>query len=229
MDILSFYVNKKIVRVKIEWTTNKNIYLKIKNDDIVVSAPKGVNLKLIEKFVSENIGKFSKYLDKEKKNKLFSIQENFIYLKGKKRQFIVLTGFKKLSFKEIENNLYLNTKTGDEEEVIFIIKSLLKKTLEDYLKKNINIYEKKLFLDSHDIKIRYKTSAWGTNIISKRRISFSSRLAHYDNDVIDYVIVHELAHTLEPNHSSNFWKIVESIIPDYKKIRNQLKSIPNDR
>ena len=46
-----------------------------------------------------------------------------------------------------------------------------------------------------------------------------------DDDVIDYVVVHELAHIKEMNHSSKFWKIVESILPDYKNRRNRLKEL----
>lgn len=43
----------------------------------------------------------------------------------------------------------------------------------------------------------------------------------------DYVVVHELAHRLEMNHSDRFWKIVESQIPDYKERRNLLKTYEN--
>jgi len=41
--------------------------------------------------------------------------------------------------------------------------------------------------------------------------------------VIDYVVVHELAHTIQPNHSKKFWLEVENIIPDYKLKRKWLK------
>ena len=46
-----------------------------------------------------------------------------------------------------------------------------------------------------------------------------------DEDVIDYVVVHELAHLIEMNHSKRFWVIVESIIPDHKKRRQRLKEL----
>ena len=44
-----------------------------------------------------------------------------------------------------------------------------------------------------------------------------------DEDVIDYVVVHELAHITEHNHSANFWKVVENILPDYKDKQKKLK------
>ena len=42
-------------------------------------------------------------------------------------------------------------------------------------------------------------------------------------DVIDYVIVHELSHTVEHNHSARFWKLVQGILPDYKERRAKLR------
>lgn len=45
---------------------------------------------------------------------------------------------------------------------------------------------------------------------------------YFDTDVIDYVIIHELCHLKEMNHSSKFWKLVEEIMPDYKNHKIKL-------
>jgi predicted metal-dependent hydrolase len=58
---------------------------------------------------------------------------------------------------------------------------------------------------------------------SKGNIAFSYRLMLYPEAAIDYVVVHELAHLLEMNHSPAFYKIVESVMPDYKERRKLLK------
>ena len=58
---------------------------------------------------------------------------------------------------------------------------------------------------------------------SKGNLSFSYLLMLYPNEAIDYVVVHELAHLLEMNHSKNFYQIVESVLPDYKERRKLLK------
>ncbi|MBQ8302206.1 MAG: M48 family metallopeptidase [Clostridia bacterium] len=58
---------------------------------------------------------------------------------------------------------------------------------------------------------------------SKGNISFSYLLMLYPEEAIDYVVVHELAHLVEMNHSSRFYKIVEGVLPDYKERKKLLK------
>ena len=58
---------------------------------------------------------------------------------------------------------------------------------------------------------------------AKGNISYSYRLMLYPEPAIDYVVVHELAHTLEMNHSPRFWAVVEKYMPDYKERKKLLK------
>ena len=57
----------------------------------------------------------------------------------------------------------------------------------------------------------------------KGNISFSYRLMLYPEEAIDYVVVHELSHLVHMNHSADFYKLVESVLPDYKERRKLLK------
>ena len=72
------------------------------------------------------------------------------------------------------------------------------------------------------ITIRAQRSRWGS-CSSKGNLNFNCLLALVPEDVLDYVIVHELCHLLEMNHSSAFWNNVERIIPDYQVRRKWLK------
>ncbi len=74
------------------------------------------------------------------------------------------------------------------------------------------------------VRVRDMTSRWGS-CSGKGNLSFNIRLLSAPGDVIDYVIVHELAHCREMNHSPRFWAVVENAIPEYKELRKQLRMI----
>ncbi len=66
-----------------------------------------------------------------------------------------------------------------------------------------------------DIKIKLTQTNWGS-CSAKGNINLSARLLFAPNKVIDYVIIHELAHLVELNHSARFWNLVATAMPDYK-------------
>jgi len=68
---------------------------------------------------------------------------------------------------------------------------------------------------------------WGS-CSAQNRINISWRLIMADDGVIEYIIVHELAHLKELNHSARFWAIIESYIPDYKARRERLHSLQRE-
>ena len=72
------------------------------------------------------------------------------------------------------------------------------------------------------ISIREQKTRWGS-CSSKGNLNFNWRLIFAPPEVLDYVVVHELAHRKEMNHSKAFYAIVESIMPDYRKWKKWLK------
>ncbi|MDD3153346.1 MAG: SprT family zinc-dependent metalloprotease [Victivallaceae bacterium] len=63
---------------------------------------------------------------------------------------------------------------------------------------------------------------WGS-CNSRGEIRYSLRLMGCDADLIDYVIVHELSHTVELNHSPAFYRVVEQVLPNHKMLRDRMK------
>ena len=61
----------------------------------------------------------------------------------------------------------------------------------------------------------------------KNSLCFSFYLMQYEKSAIDYVIIHELAHTVHHNHGKKFWELVEKLMPDYKEKQAILKSPPD--
>ena len=90
------------------------------------------------------------------------------------------------------------------------------------IKQKVGEYAKHMNLTPTSIRITNAKTRWGS-CSGKNSINFSWRLIMADDDVIDYVVVHELAHIKEHNHSPRFWKVVESVLTDYKNRQNKLK------
>lgn len=72
------------------------------------------------------------------------------------------------------------------------------------------------------IRINSATTRWGS-CSSKKTLNFSYRLIMSPSDCIDYVIIHELCHLRQMNHSYKFWWEVATIMPEYKKYEKHLK------
>ena len=75
------------------------------------------------------------------------------------------------------------------------------------------------------IKYRKMTSRWGSCHYKKGKIVFNSYLSKVADDLIEYVVVHELCHFIVPDHSKQFYANVERLLPDYKQRRKRLKNI----
>lgn len=73
------------------------------------------------------------------------------------------------------------------------------------------------------VNIRDQKSRWGS-CSRQGNLNFNFRLLFLPSAVSDYVIVHELCHLKEFNHSSSFWKLVEQTIPDFRVLRHKLKN-----
>jgi predicted metal-dependent hydrolase len=75
------------------------------------------------------------------------------------------------------------------------------------------------------IFIRNTRSRWGS-CSSKHNLGFNYRVAKLSPQLVDYIVVHELCHIKEFNHSPAFWALVEQTIPNWKHMRKYLKSTP---
>ena len=91
-----------------------------------------------------------------------------------------------------------------------------------YIPQRVAYYVARMGVSYGRITIREQKTRWGS-CSSKGNLNFNWKLMLMPEEVLDYVVVHELAHRKEMNHSSRFWAVVESELPDYRQLRLRLK------
>lgn len=101
------------------------------------------------------------------------------------------------------------------------IKKLADKALQ-YIPKRVSYFAKQIGVTYGKIKIRNQKTRWGS-CSSKGNLNFNCLLMLTPPEVIDYVVVHELCHRKEMNHSRVFWVEVEKVLPNYKEQVKWLK------
>ena len=89
--------------------------------------------------------------------------------------------------------------------------------------KRASYFARLMGVSYRNITIREQKTRWGS-CSSEKNLNFNWKLILAPPEVLDYVVVHELAHRKEMNHSKAFWNIVERYLPDYKERRRELRA-----
>jgi hypothetical protein len=91
------------------------------------------------------------------------------------------------------------------------------------VQKRINYFNKIYDFDFNRVNIKNQKTRWGS-CSKKGNLNFNYKIVLIPNKLADYIIVHELCHLKEFNHSRKFWNLVAKTLPDYLEIRNELKN-----
>ena len=91
-------------------------------------------------------------------------------------------------------------------------------------KNRVGEYNKIYGFKYERISIRNQKSRWGS-CSKKGNLNYNYKISLMPEDLADYIIVHELCHLKEFNHSKNFWSLVARAIPDYRERRKKIKNL----
>lgn len=220
MSLLPQY--KHIVNPKL-----KHIYLSFNGfGDLVIKSPK-VSLRKIEQLLLKKSSWIEKSREKilQTKGKALDFsQAPEFYFMGELYPLNLKVQDKKktiLSFEE--NNFTLLYHSYD--EILFQkhVDHFYKVEAKKYIPKWAQIWAEKMSLAPTEIRFRKTKRQWGS-CSAKNVLSFNTMMMKLPQDVIQYIIVHELAHIKHKHHQKSFWKEVEDYLPDY---RVQVKILKN--
>jgi predicted metal-dependent hydrolase len=209
---MSVELGGKLIDVFIVKKNNKNMYLRVKEDGIHISCNYFVTKSMIMNFIMSNEEMIVEAYDRLQKKK--EKKEEFYYL-GNRYDVIVINTVSKIEFYGdkvfVKNRTYLNTFLKNEANRIF----------NERVKICYNLFEEKI--PYPEVLIGKMTRKWGYCSKAKKLIKLNFDLIKYSINEIDYVIIHELCHFLEFNHSRNFWNYVKKYKPDFKEAKKVLK------
>lgn len=194
---------------------NKNTYLRVKDDlKIYVTTNTFVTNKEIEKTILNNKEAIIKMI--EKATKKIEKKENFYYL-----------GQKYDAIRTSNEGIVLG------KEKVFVNKNFTQLEIDKWYKKEAeSLFQERLDLCYHNfskkipypsLTIRKMTTRWGVCNTKSKRVTLNLDLMKWPIYCIDYVVIHELSHLIHPNHSKEFWNLVEENCPGYKQIRKMMK------
>ncbi len=100
----------------------------------------------------------------------------------------------------------------------------LKEYARDFVTRRLEKYSEFYGFEYNSVAIRNQKTRWGS-CSSKGNLNFNYKIILLPSRHADYIIVHELCHLKEFNHSKRFWNLVSETIPEYERIKNQLQKL----
>jgi len=208
----------------------KNINMRIRTDgSIAVSAPYHVAERDVVGFIRDREEWLRNHMERvraaKRPEKRWVSGENF-YLFGRKYRLLVVAEqrVKNCSFEIRTGEAVFHVTPGSTpEQRQRFAKRWYKEALETELTRMVSFWEQRTGLYSSGFRIRDMKSRWGSCNTATRMLCFNLQLVQYDRSLIEYVVMHELAHIEVPNHSSEFWDLVSEYMPDWKERRDALR------
>ncbi|MFV0467253.1 MAG: M48 family metallopeptidase [Lachnospiraceae bacterium] len=112
-----------------------------------------------------------------------------------------------------------------------LFRQAVAKFLKEYARRSlgekVTLFSEKMKVKINTIRIKEQRTRWGS-CSSKGNLNFNWKLVFMPDTVQNYIVVHELAHRKQMNHSVQFWNEVENILPDYKERQKLLRSVEKE-
>ena len=211
-------LNVKIIK---SW---KRTSISVKVDEsaqIIVKAPKWVLNNKINSILNENRQWIEKRIKLVKKNKInkkrFNNKEEHLYLGIKYKLYIIKNQEIPFYFK---NGFYLLEKNKKKAKTYF--EEWYKKQALEIISEKVKYYSQKYNIKYKSIKLSNAKTKWGS-CTNRQRLRFSWQIIMAPEDVINYLIIHEITHIQESNHSKKYLEKIKEKEPNYKKYEKWLR------
>ena len=213
--VVTIKINPKARRIKLEI---------VEDGKVLVTSPPRVPQFILNRFIADHREWINKHTNKLK-GKVSVVSTDYIYLFGIKYPLVYSSSTISSPGFVLQNTSLVYTpiagKTAQLSQRLLL--NFLKTTCGAYVLPRTTQIAQLMQVTYKTIGLKEQKTRWGS-CSSRGTLSFNWRLVHFSPTVIDYVITHELAHLVHPNHSRAFWRLVAEHYPNFasaKKILQQ--------
>jgi predicted metal-dependent hydrolase len=214
--------NMKLIKSK----RTKRVYIRVDRHGISVLSPVDNDIETIKNFISDNktwiLKKIKFYTKLNSKLEYGPLQKDEIIYLGKKYKIQFIKDA--LQYVVISENLTKITfHVRDRRSYKRNVANWYREQTKNLLDNKVPFFGKKLSISYGKVRIRNQKLRWGS-CSKDGNLNFNLLLSALPINIIDYIIVHELFHLIEFNHSDYFWKLVGQAYPTYKNCSTWLKN-----
>ena len=205
----------------------KRLRLTVSSSGVKVTLPKGTRPVEAERFLQQNADWLLAQLEKVARveQKAHSLPPDVIYYRGVPARITVIEEpgrSSRMRVDEIEGGLVVRVPVGTRAAPRALAQAWLKVQARGELESLLRQQAARMHVSPKKLTVRDQRTRWGSCSTSGT-ISLSWRLIMSPQQVMQYVVIHELAHLLQPNHSPAFWAVVARFAPDWKTSRAWLR------
>lgn len=228
----SIILDGKLVEYELIRKRVKNINLRIDPDGAIkVSCSSRVSISEVEsfmraetKFIFKSLAKVSYRMDNAARPKTYEDGEE-VNVFGERCTLHVSSGFPFKGVRYSYPDIYVCSDSPEKTQKLYEKwrRQKLRDKVYEMFEYYVPMFEKKGVKAPDEVAFRTMSSRWGVCSPSARKITFNYNLFEAPEELIAYIVVHEMAHFLEANHSDRFWAHVKDVMPDYKARRKLLR------
>jgi len=211
----------------------KNIHLSVypPKGRVKVSAPESMSIDTIRVFVISKLGWIKKQQDKlcgqTRETPRQCIDKESHFYNGRRYLLQVVERNASPQIELFHSKIILQVRPGaSEEKKQAVLEAWYRKQLAEKVRILISIWEKKIGVSVAKCTIRKMKTKWGSCIPSSRSILINLELAKKPPECLEYIVVHELVHLIEPSHNSHFVSIMDRSLDKWRFYRDELNTLP---
>ena len=221
------------IEIKLTKKRARSITTRVRDNEVIVSAPYYVSQKEVIEVIEKQLPWIKKHLEKaikKKNNSRLKYEDGeSIYFLGSPYE-LKIKEQKDIKRIKVEIDkigmtvLVIVPNIAEKEKIKSAIDSRFKKELRVKIDEILPICLEKTGQNIVSYDIRKMTTSWGICHVKDKTITFSLQLAQRSDEEIEYIIIHELTHFIEPNHSMKFKEQMTKFMPNWRKVKKELNS-----